>query len=190
MLFDRLVTRLAFSVAPAASENGERKRAAVAAILHDEPPGPRVLMMKRVIREGDPWSGHISLPGGRYQADDRDLLITAIRETHEELGIDLARAQLLGRLPALHPRSAGPLGIEVTPFVFAAGAAVEPVCGPEAESAFWLPLARAASGELDGTYTYPGSGVTFPSWTYDGHVIWGLTMRILGELLALTGPEP
>ena len=63
-------------------------RAAVAVVLHDEA-SPRVLLMKRAERHGDPWSGHISLPGGRYQASDGDLRVTAIRETREELGIDL-----------------------------------------------------------------------------------------------------
>lgn len=139
--------------------------------------------MKRAEREGDPWSGHISLPGGGHQANDPDLLATAIRETHEELGIDLAGTRLLGQLAPLHPRTSGPMGIEVTPFVFATSASVEPVCGPEALSAFWLPLAIAVSGALDGTYTYPGTQMVFPSWTYEGHMIWGLTMRILGDVM-------
>lgn len=160
------------------------RRAAVAAVLHDEPGGPRVLLMKRVEREGDPWSGHISLPGGGHHASDATLLETAIRETHEELGIDLAGARLLGSLAPLHPRMSGPRGIEVTPFVFATPAAPEPVCGPEALSAFWLPLPLAASGSLDATYTYPSTQASFPSWAYGGHVIWGLTWRILGDLLA------
>ena len=145
---------------------------------------PRVLLMKRVERAGDPWSGHISLPGGGYQAEDGDLLVTAIRETREELGIDLHGTRVLGSLPPLHPRIAGPSGIEVTPFVFASEAVLEPVCGPEALAAFWLPLDLAASGALDGTYTYPGSSVAYPCWTYEGHVIWGLTRRILDLVLA------
>lgn len=152
-------------------------------LLHDEPAGPRVLLMKRAERVSDPWSGHISLPGGRFEPTDRDLLATAIRETHEELAIDLTGTRLLGQLEPLHPRTSGPSGIEVTPFVFATSAAVEPQCGAEALAAFWLPLEIAASGAIDGTYTYPGSAMTFPSWTYEGHVIWGLTMRILGEVL-------
>ncbi len=179
---DRLARRLA---APApASPGGAQRRAAVAAVLHDEPAGPHVLLMKRVERPGDPWSGHISLPGGGYDPSDASLLETAIRETREELGIELAGARVLGSLPALHPRMSGPYGIEVTPFVFATEAAPEAVCGPEAACAFWLPLPLAASGSLDGTYTYPSTEATFPSWRYDGHVIWGLTWRILGELLA------
>ena len=85
----------------------------------------------------------------------------------------------------MHPRTSGPSGIEVTPFVFTTELSLEPRCGPEALAAFWLPLETAGSGALDGTYTYPGSAMTFPSWTYEGHVIWGLTWRILGDVLAL-----
>ena len=162
------------------------RRAAVAALVHDAVTGPRVLLMRRTERAGDPWSGHVSLPGGRHEPSDADLLATAIRETHEELGVDLTGAHLLGSLEPLHPRSSGPAGIEVTPFVFTTTAVVEPRTGPEAAAAFWLPFDLATSGALDGTYTYPGSALTFPSWTYEGHTIWGLTMRILGSIAELS----
>lgn len=144
-----------------------------------------MLLMKRAERSGDPWSGHISLPGGRYEPFDADLHATAIRETREELGLELTGARYLGQLQSLHPSNSGPAGIEVTPFVFLTDVAVEPICGPEARAAFWLPLQTAAAGTLDGTYTYPESALTFPSWTFDGHVIWGLTMRILAEVLSV-----
>lgn len=146
--------------------------------------------MKRAERAGDPWSGHISLPGGGYQPSDPDLLATAIRETHEEVGIDLRGARMLGNLPPLHPRTSGPAGIEVTPFVFHTPLALEPVCGPEALLAFWLPLELAASGSIDTTFEYPLAGMKFPGWTYEGHVIWGLTWRILGDLLAVGSDLP
>lgn len=158
-----------------------RKRAAVAAVLY----GDRVLLMKRIERAGDPWSGHISLPGGGFAPADVDLFTTAIRETREELGLDLREARALGKLNTLSPMTSGPHGLEVWPFVFVTEAAVEPRPGPEAETAFWLPLELAASGKLDDTYTYPGTDRTFPSWRYEQYVIWGLTWRILGDLLAL-----
>ncbi len=160
-----------------------QRRAAVSVVLHDEP-SPRVLLMKRAERDGDPWSGHISLPGGGYQPSDVDLRVTAIRETQEELGIELDGACLLGNLAPLQP-SSGSRSIEITPFVFVTRAALEPVCGPEAVAAFWLPLDQAASGALDSTYIYPASQHAFPSWSYEGHVIWGLTWRILGLVLEL-----
>jgi 8-oxo-dGTP pyrophosphatase MutT (NUDIX family) len=180
-LIEGLAARLTLGDARPAPD--DRRRAAVAVVLHDAP-SPRVLLMKRAERPGDPWSGHISLPGGGFQVSDGDLRVTAIRETREELGIDLDGTRLLGGLDALHPRSSGPTGIEVTPFVFATEVALEPVCGPEALAAFWLPLDVAASGALDGTYTYPATAMAFPSWTYEGHVIWGLTRRILDLVLA------
>lgn len=182
-LLDRLVNHLAPAPAPPKTTG---RCAAVACVLDDEPAGPRVLLMKRAERAGDPWSGHISLPGGGYHPDeDSDLLETAIRETREELGIDLAGARVLGNLPPLHPRTSGPAGIEVTPFVFHTTMALEPTCGPEALAAFWLPLDLAAGGHLDSTYEYPIASMKFPAWTYEGHVIWGLTWRILNDLLAV-----
>jgi 8-oxo-dGTP pyrophosphatase MutT (NUDIX family) len=177
----KLAPRLALT-AGAPPDDG-RRRAAVAAVLHDN----RVLLMKRVERAGDPWSGHISLPGGGYQSGDPDLLATAIRETHEELGIALGRDQLLGNLAPLSPRTSGPAGVEVTPFVFAATAPLAHECGPEAVEAFWLPLDHAIAGAYDTTYTYPGTGMTFPAWRYEGYTIWGLTRRILDDLIAQAG---
>jgi len=149
-------------------------------VVHDD----RVLLMKRSARDGDPWSGHISLPGGGYQPADHDLHATAIREAREELAIDLAVASWVGTLPALAPLMSGPKGIEVTPFVFAADAQPEPQPSAEAETAFWLPLELAESGALDGTYMYPHLDRVLPCWNFDDHVIWGLTFRILNELLA------
>jgi 8-oxo-dGTP pyrophosphatase MutT (NUDIX family) len=177
---ERLAGRLSTGELVRPPEDG-RPRAAVAALLYDVP-DPRVLLMKRVDRPGDPWSGHIALPGGRLDARDPHLLATAIREMHEELGIDLAGARLLGTLPVLQPFTSGPNGMEVTPFVFASPAAIEPQCGPEALSAFWLPVELALSGSLDDTYTYPGTDRKFPSWRYEDHTIWGLTWRILRDL--------
>ena len=162
-----------------------KRCAAVSVVLHDEPAGPRVLLMKRVERAGDPWSGHISLPGGRHEPADPDLLATAIRETHEELGVELSGVRMIGTLPRLAPFTSGPAGIQVTPFVFITHAAVEPQLGPEAVAAFWLPLELAASGALDAQYTYPGTDRQFPSWQFDAYTIWGLTWRILGDLVSL-----
>ena len=181
VLLERLQANLKPAPAPPKTEG---RCAAVACVLDENPNGPRVLLMKRAERAGDPWSGHISLPGGGYQVEDGDLLATAIRETREELGIDLVGARLLGNLQPLHPLTSGPAGIQVTPFVFHTTQALEPVCGPEALAAFWMPLELAASGAIDSQFEYVAASRKFPAWTYEGHVIWGLTWRIIGDLIA------
>jgi 8-oxo-dGTP pyrophosphatase MutT (NUDIX family) len=180
---ERIVARLA--PRPVRPPGDGKRRAAVAIVLRDDD-GPFVLLMQRASRPDDPWSGHISLPGGGYHVEDGDLAKTAMRETREELGVDLSTARLLGDMPPLQPFTGGPFGIEVTPFAFVAPAVVEPALGPEAVGAFWLPLGAAASGALDASYVHPPTSRTFPAWRYDGHVVWGLTRRILDDLLALT----
>jgi 8-oxo-dGTP pyrophosphatase MutT (NUDIX family) len=125
----------------------------------------------------------VSLPGGRHGHGDASMLATAIRETREELDIDLAATRLIGQLPVVHPLSSGKQGIEVTPFAFAAVGAVTPKLSAEAAAVFWLPMSVAASGALDGTYLYEPANIAFPCWTYEGHTIWGLTHRILSSLL-------
>jgi 8-oxo-dGTP pyrophosphatase MutT (NUDIX family) len=171
-----------------------KRRAAVAALLHHGEHGPAVLLMKRAERAGDPWSGQIALPGGRHETSDPDLQTTAMREAAEELSLALATdARYLGRLPALHPRNSGPSGMEVSPYVFATDVVPVTRLSAEATATFWLPLTKCALGELDGMYTWAGppmSGMTFPCWNWEGHTVWGLTMRILGDLLVAGKPKP
>ena len=54
-----------------------------------------LLFIKRADRQGDKWSSHVAFPGGRRDEDDEDGLYTAMRETWEEVGIDLAEKEFL-----------------------------------------------------------------------------------------------
>jgi 8-oxo-dGTP pyrophosphatase MutT (NUDIX family) len=164
-------------------------RSAVAALLRFERGVPDVLLMKRVERADDRWSGHISLPGGRESPADADLLATAMRETHEEVGVDLgACARLIGRLEPLRAVARGHIEpMVIAPFVFVQTGPVTIELGHEAQGAFWFPLDRAVAGEFADEYRYVLESQTriLPSWRYEGHVIWGLTYRMLDDLLGL-----
>ncbi len=147
-----------------------------------------LLMIKRAEREDDPWSGHMALPGGRRAPEDADLLHTALRETHEEIGIELNAADVLGLLDEVHPRSTRLPSIIVAPFVVVSppDAVLKP--DPrEVETALWVPLSAlrnpAAVSELVlelGDFSQP-----FPSIVYGEYTIWGLTHRILTQFLDL-----
>jgi 8-oxo-dGTP pyrophosphatase MutT (NUDIX family) len=150
--------------------------------------------MKRSEREGDRWSGHVSFPGGRYDDGDADLLATAIRETREELSLDLeGTARPLGRLDDVAAIAKGKvLPMAISPFVFVQTEATPPlVLNDEAESAFWLPLDRVVSGELSGTldYTMGPVPLKLSCWRYEGFVIWGLTHKMISRLLAVAGAQ-
>jgi len=167
------------------------RRAAVSAVLGTTPEGTALLLMQRVEQVGDPWSGHVSMPGGRSEAGDRDLLHTALRETHEELGLDLSQhARLLCRLETLMAvagRSIVPM--DITPFVFRLEQPVTLSLGQEAQGAFWLPLEAVLDGSLDGETTIRRRGTLqrFPCWRYEGHEVWGMTYRMIRTLLRAGG---
>ena len=161
-----------------------KSASAVMVLLRPAGGGLEVLLGKRVRRSGDPWSGHIAFPGGHHHAEDGPLLETALRETREEVNLDLrAGADVLGHLS---PRSPGnDPAMLVVPFVALARDELQPRPGPEMEAAFWVPLddLPPSSGTAE-VQTRVGE-LRVPAFLWRGRVVWGLTYRILEELLVL-----
>jgi 8-oxo-dGTP pyrophosphatase MutT (NUDIX family) len=160
--------------------------AAVALIFVPAADGLEALLIRRAVRAGDPWSGQVALPGGRHAPVDVDLEATAIRETYEELAVDLARAERMGVLNDIRPRTNRLPPVLVRPFIFALPN--RPSLNPSAEvqSAFWTPLARflAPGTRRDVRLAVPGGERTFPAFVLDQDIIWGMTERILSTFLA------
>lgn len=171
--------------------DGDPARAAVAVTLRpasDE--RIELLLIRRALREGDPWSGQMALPGGRWSPNDLSLLGTALRETWEETGIDLAATGLvLGTLDELHPRTATLPSIIVTPVVVAIDVPAPLVLSDEVADAFWVPLELLREPASTRESEVHARGATFrvPSFVLGEHVVWGLTERILRQLLARLG---
>jgi 8-oxo-dGTP pyrophosphatase MutT (NUDIX family) len=168
----------------------DARRAAVACVLRYRRAAPDVLLMRRAERPGDRWSGQVSFPGGREDESDADLQATAIRETHEELGVDLrSHARYIGRLDTIRARSLGtPQALTVTPFVFVQQREFTLRLNYEASDAFWLPLDEAAAGTLSSHYEYKGGppdAMRLPCWLYRDHMVWGMTYGMLEHLLAI-----
>ncbi len=161
----------------------ERLAAVLLALRLGDRGDPELLMIKRAEAERDPWSGHVACPGGRMEPGDHDLEQTAIRETWEETGIDVARdGEILGTLDDVAPRTPVLPPIIVRPYVGVVRSDVRIVASPEVAEAFWVPLERLV-GETVEIPDFPGS---WPAFTYkDRYVIWGRTHRILCQLWAL-----
>ena len=159
-------------------------QAAVALVLVPAAAGLELLLIKRAEHPGDPWSGQMALPGGRKDPEDANLLGTVTRETREEVGVQLAPAQLLGELDDLRPRTRTLPPVVVRPFVFGLPARPEIRTSTEVALVLWVPLAHFTDRRNRTEVPIPGQGA-FPGVAIEGQVVWGMTERIIRPFIEL-----
>jgi 8-oxo-dGTP pyrophosphatase MutT (NUDIX family) len=131
--------------------------------------------------------GQVAFPGGRVEPVDATLLDAALREAHEEVGIDPATVDVVGGLPTMHTTTSG---IIVAPFVgvIPSDAQLKPDPSEVAEI-FDAPLSALRDMNFRGDYEFNPDGrprgSKFPAILYGGQIIWGLTLRITINLLEI-----
>lgn len=185
---ERIARALSVRVPTPAERDEPFGEAAVALVLHAGDDGLEALFIKRATRTGDPWSGQIALPGGRRHEGENSLLFTAMRETCEEIGLDLAvHGELLGELDELRPRNPYLPPIIVRPYVFAIRARPTLVHSEEVAESFWAPLRHVfdPGRRREVTIDIRGGQLQRPAIMIDEHVIWGMTDSILCTFEAL-----
>jgi len=184
---ERLAT---YTPAEVAIEEG-MTRAAVAAVLRPGAEGVELLFIHRAEDPRDPWSGHMAFPGGRVDPGDADLMAAALRETREEIGLELdIVGEPIGRLADMRAIGRGrPLSMVITPFVFAVASAPTLVPNHEVAAVVWVPLEFITDHSNRETMPYRRGGLSMelPCYRYQGHLIWGLTLGMVDELLSLVG---
>lgn len=169
---------------PTTYRTGQNTRqAAVAIVVKENGHDLDILFIKRATVDGDPWSGQMAFPGGHMEEHDQNLVMAAIRETHEETGIQLTPQQYIGAISHQRPtsRSRG-REIIVAPHVF--GIAEEPEVDPnhEVDDIVWGSLSKMADGTLHGTEVleFGGNTATFNGYKLASErFVWGLTYRAL-----------
>jgi 8-oxo-dGTP pyrophosphatase MutT (NUDIX family) len=176
------------AVVRAATVLSPQRRAAVAAILRPSGLGDHeteVLLIRRAERAGDPWSGHMAFPGGHQEPSDPDSYTTAVRETREEIGLDLREHEYLGPLDEVPATVRGlRTGISIAPHVFAMRGEASLRANYEVAEIVWAELGPMARGEVPAIkeWTYEGQLHQAPGFQVDSHVVWGLTHRMLVSL--------
>jgi 8-oxo-dGTP pyrophosphatase MutT (NUDIX family) len=166
-----------------AGRDGTYFEAAVALILRDTPGGDiELLFIERATRADDPWSGQVAFPGGRRDPVDATLEDTAVRETREEVGLDLRRdGAIIGALDEIRPRTIVLPPVVVRPHVATVAARAALGSSDEVAGHFWAPLDAvldpAASRETE--IVVRQRRMAQPAIHFEGHVIWGMTERIL-----------
>jgi 8-oxo-dGTP pyrophosphatase MutT (NUDIX family) len=157
--------------------------AAVAVIITPEPDS--ILLIRRAERTGDPWGGHMALPGGRREPGDEDLLTTAIRETEEEVGLQLTREHLAGTLDDVVPRTPVLPPVAVRPFVFLAPTRPGLSLNAEVAAASWVTLDHLLQIGTHHPVRLDVAGTTrvVQAYRLENAIVWGMTERIISSLL-------
>ncbi len=143
-----------------------------------------LLLTRRTQRVGN-HKGQVAFPGGAMEPGDPSLEAAALRETFEEIGVPPEVVEIVGRLPAQPVIS----GFLVTPIVAFLPSQVRLNPAPaEIAHVFTVPLAWLSNPDhvsLAATHTW--EGMEYPVYyyqPYEGEVIWGLTARIIQNLIS------
>jgi len=154
---------------------------------------PALLLMRRAERAGDPWSGHVSFPGGRVDPRDPSTRAAAVRELQEETGLPMdAPIAPMGRLSDLLTREHGRRRpMVVTPYVYRVPHAVALTPGLEAARLWWEPLPNLVDASLRRTVIWRVAGLPlpFPSIEVNGARLWGLSLMMVNELVRAAGVQ-
>ncbi len=170
------------------------RQAAVAVVLRERTAGTEMLFIKRAEKAGDPWSGHMAFPGGHRDAQDATLRAAAVRETDEEIGLDISAASVLGELPRQRPMSVRS-NMLVAPFVFAIDGDPAFTLNHEVAATVWTPLApmhRGSNAERDSPpFDGGGSGAgAFNGFRLaGGYFVWGMTYRMVQTFFETIDPD-
>lgn len=162
------------------------RQASVVLLLRDHLGEAEILMIERATHPGDHWSGHLALPGGRVEPSDANLLETAIRETHEEVGLDLRLGPgFIGQLSTVKTEFPRLPRLEIEPLVALSPHPQELRLSDEVAAAFWLPVALLRVDGRSTSYRLISAEVehSWPAYSSERGPIWGITERILTEFL-------
>ena len=156
------------------------QRAAVMVMLYPKPKKIHVLMTRRAMHLKY-HAGEVSFPGGVFEEQDDDLLATALRETEEELAIQVQPEDVLGQLPVVNTR----LGFEITPFVSVLPSAPEyEPAENEVGEVLEIPFTSLLSTQQRDVGSNP-SEESVMYW-FEHHRIWGASAKILKQISHLS----
>lgn len=155
--------------------------AAVLVAVTDHSQEPEIILTKRADHLSS-HSGEVSFPGGKWEPADSSLVITALRESEEEVGLPPEVVEVINVQPHLYSL----WGIKVTPYVGIIPPEVALEANPdELDSVFRVPVSFFLEDRRTCTDVYYREDREWwsPVYHYDGYKIWGLTARILVEFV-------
>jgi len=161
---------------PEAQNDSKNKLAAVLIMFYGTK--PTIIMTERP-KTMNHHAGEISFPGGTWQEDDRDLLDAAIRETKEELGIEISRNAIIGQLQPVTTLNSG---FTITAFITFLDDIPSLVPNSEIESVLKIPLLKLLKTMKDDTDPDHKSIQEMYAFRFQDYLIWGASARMIKQI--------
>ena len=176
MLLYDLKSLLSTSINPTIENNEKYRLASILVIIYGNEP---IVVMTEKPKHMKFHAGEISFPGGKLDSDDSDLLETALRETHEEIGLSISKEQVIGQLEPVVTLNSGFL---ILPFISIVDKIPTLSANAEVEKIFHIPLEsflKTQTRDPDPSHNIIQEMYTFE---YENHIVWGASARILKQI--------
>ena len=176
MFLDDLKSTLSSPISTKLESNGKYRLASVLVVIYGENP---IVVMTEKPKHMKFHAGEISFPGGKFDANDSDLLETALRETSEEIGLTITRDQVIGQLESVITLNSGFL---IAPFVSVIDEIPPLSANSEVEQIFHIPLEtflKTMAPDPDPSHNIIQEMYTFE---YQNQIVWGASARILKQI--------
>jgi 8-oxo-dGTP pyrophosphatase MutT (NUDIX family) len=176
MLLDDLKSTFSSPISPQLEDNGKYRLASVLVVIYGKDP---IVLMTEKPKHMKFHAGEISFPGGKLDAEDADLLETALRETREEIGLTITSDQIIGQLEPVITLNSGFL---ILPFISIIDEIPALSANSEVEKIFHIPLESFLQTMANDTE--PSHNIIQEMYTfeYQNQVVWGASARILKQI--------
>jgi len=176
MEIELLKKTLSSKIAPEVKYGGKTKLAAVLMVIYGKE--PMIIMTERP-KTMNHHAGEISFPGGTWTQRDDDLLTTALRETKEEMNLNISRQQIIGQIKPVTTLNSG---FTIMPFICIVDEIPKLIPNSEIETILhipFLPLLNTMEDDLDPSHKSIQEMYIF---RYQHHLIWGASARMLKQM--------
>ncbi len=175
MSLDQLKKLLSSNISPHIDDQNT-KHAAVLVVIYGH--DPKIIMTQKP-NTMQQHAGEISFPGGKLAQDDENLLSTAIRETKEEVSLEVLQDQVIGQLRPVQTRNSG---FTIIPFVAILQDIPDLKPNSEVAEILYIPLLQLLNElRIDDDVNHRALFEAYVA-TYQDKIIWGASARILKQL--------
>lgn len=172
-----LRSSLSSKIDPVLEHYGTNKLASILVIIYGDEP---IIIMTEKPTHLKFHAGEISFPGGKFDPIDSDLLETALRETSEEIGLQISKNQVIGQLEPVVTLNSG---FTILPFISIIDEITLLSANSEVENILHIPLESFLKTMADDTNPTHKRIQEMYTFEYENKIIWGASARILRQIV-------